>query len=77
MCVDNWEEVIAAAYTLYEILRILVERVGWRDETEKRIVMESITALEQVNIFGNLATIIECEHTYSRNQCTKCARRQS
>ncbi len=68
---------LVAGYTLYEVLRTLVERVGWPTEEEKRVVIESIAEAERVNLFGNMATIIECTHEdvpESTGKCTGCGR---
>ncbi len=66
-----------AAYSLYELLRTLVERVGWPTEEEKRAALESIAEAERMQIFGNLASSMACEHPQSelRNgQCLLCGR---
>lgn len=51
-----------AAYSLYDVLRTLVERVGWPTEVEKRVCLESINEAEQMGIFGNLAKMMACKH---------------
>lgn len=67
-----------AAYSVYDLLRTLVERVGWQSEEEKRAALASVDQLEQKQIFGNLATMIACEHptreTDSRGRCVDCGR---
>lgn len=35
---------LVSAYTPYDLLRTLVERVGWPQETEKRAALESTVA---------------------------------
>lgn len=73
-----------AAYTLYEILKILVERVGWPSEAEKMRVLESISEAERVSLFGNMQQIIVCKHTATRSVsvgsgwatvCSDCGKR--
>lgn len=66
-----------AAYTLYDVLRTLVERVGWPTEEEKRVVLDSIREAERMSILGNLATIMECAHDYgvqADGTCSDCGR---
>jgi len=62
-----------AAYNLYQILRTLVERVGWPTEEEKRVVLESINEAERMSIFGNLATSMECPHDAGEDNQGRCA----
>jgi hypothetical protein len=51
-----------AAYTPYDLLRTLCERVGWPQETDKTVALEAIREWESMNIFGNLAVLTECKH---------------
>lgn len=61
-----------AAYTIYELLTTLIQRVGWPTEQEKVAALESVEHYRSVSLFGNMATLIECPHdrvtsAYSRN----------
>lgn len=55
-----------AAYSPYDVLRTLIERVGWPSETEKRLCLESIALWESMAIFGNLAQMMTCKHELPR-----------
>lgn len=64
-----------AAYSLYELLRVMIERVGWRTEAEKLAALASVNEAEQMNIFGNLAIQTACKHIKRRgNLCLDCGR---
>lgn len=65
-----------AAYSLYDVLRTLVERVGWPTETEKRACLDSIAEAESMGIFGNLAQIMTCKHDRgsTNGKCRECDR---
>lgn len=67
------------AYTPYAVLRLLIQRVGWPDETEKRVALASIDAWERMGIFGNLAVDMACTHpdTDRGGRCTDCGRHRS
>jgi hypothetical protein len=41
--------------TLYDLLRAMVERTGWRSEAEALRYRELLRRLEEVNIFGYLS----------------------
>lgn len=63
-----------AAYSLYELLRTLVERVGWPDETQKRVALASVDRAESMQVFGNLASMMACDHPeVARSRSGKCA----
>lgn len=68
-----------AAYSLYELFRTLVERVGWPTEEEKRAALRSVNEAERMQIFGNLAGTMACDHPTDcrtpQGQCTLCGRR--
>lgn len=51
-----------AAYSLYDLLRTLVERVGWPTEAEKHVALASVDAAERMQILGNLASQMTCTH---------------
>lgn len=51
-----------AAYSPYELLRVLIERVGWPTEQEKHTAVASVAAMERMQIFGNLASMMQCPH---------------
>jgi predicted RNA-binding protein with PIN domain len=51
-----------AAYSLYDLLRTLIERVGWPTEDEKRVALASVDRAEQMQILGNLANQMTCSH---------------
>lgn len=51
-----------AGYSLYDLLRTLIERVGWPSEAEKRVALASVDRAEQAQVFGNLATMMACDH---------------
>jgi hypothetical protein len=70
-----------AGYSIYEVLRTLVERVGWPNEAERVVVLESIAEAERVSLFGNMATLIECQHVRTEQKswkdnvkCVDCGR---
>lgn len=68
-----------AAYTLYDLLRVLVERVGWQSEEEKRAALGSVDAAERMGIFGDLAQQMACDHPNEPGdrvggRCTLCGR---
>lgn len=51
-----------SAYSPYELLRTLIERVGWPDGTQKDAALRSVDAMENMQIFGNLASMMQCPH---------------
>jgi len=51
-----------AGYSLYDLLRTLVERVGWPTEVEKRVALTSIDRAESARLFGNIADQMACQH---------------
>lgn len=67
-----------AAYSLYDLLRALTEKVSWPTEEEKRAALASIQRAEDTNIFGNLATALACTHetgeTDREGRCVDCGR---
>lgn len=44
--------------TIYDLLRGIIGRVPWRDEGEQKRFTELLNHLEQVNVFGYMATKI-------------------
>ena len=63
-----------AAYSLYDLLRTMVERVSWPTEEEKRTALASIDAAEYAQVFGNLASMMVCSHSEeARTAGGKCA----
>lgn len=67
-----------AAYSPYDLLRTLIERVGWPVEEEKRVALESVNEWERMQIFGNLATMTACPHeeiSYATGACVDCGSR--
>jgi len=70
-----------AAYSLYELFRVLIERVGWRSEAERVAALESVNLAESMGIFGNLAQMMKCPHerkSYPARgvvNCLDCGRR--
>jgi hypothetical protein len=65
-----------AAFTPYDLYRLLVNRVGWPTESEKMAALESIDQWEQVQLFGNLASLMECAHeeVSKDGKCMDCGR---
>lgn len=65
-----------AAYSLYELLRVLINRVGWRTEGEQRAALESVDEAERMNLLGNLAKMIGCRHEMKdrSGKCLDCGR---
>lgn len=63
-----------AAYTPYDLLRTLVERVGWPDEAQKRVALASIGEWESMSVFGNLVRLAECKHesVHYNGRCEDC-----
>lgn len=51
-----------AAYSPYDLFRVLCERVGWPQEEEKRVALASIAEWERMQMFGNLASLTACPH---------------
>lgn len=50
------------AYTPYDLIRHLIEQVGWPVESEKQLAREAVAQWERMQIFGNLAQMIACTH---------------
>lgn len=68
-------EQVMAAYSLYELLRVLIDRVAWRTEAERNAAHESVNEAEQMNMFGNLAGAMACRHLNKRaGKCPDCGR---
>lgn len=69
----------AAAYGPYELLRALVDRVGWPTEAERAAAHASIAQMEQLRVFGTYAATMECEHPddaiADTGVCTECGRK--
>lgn len=66
-----------AAYSLYDLFRTLIERVGWPTEEEKRTALASVDAAERMQVFGNLASNMACDHPEQPNadgRCPDCGR---
>lgn len=68
-----------AAYSLYDLLRALIERSGWPTEDEKRAALASVDQAEANSIFGNLAANMACEHPedaldMATGKCDDCGR---
>jgi hypothetical protein len=68
----------ASGYSIYDLLRTLIERVGWPSEEEKRVALASVAELERTQVFGNLATSLACQHetgeTDTDGKCIDCGR---
>lgn len=71
-----------AGYSPYELLHEIIERVAWRSEGEKAIAHESVNEWQSVNLFGNYALLLSCQHEEVRNIgyppvsiCGLCGRR--
>jgi hypothetical protein len=67
-----------AAYSLYDLLRTLVERTGWPNEADKHAALASVDSAESMQIFGNLASMMACEHPpealTAGGRCDDCGR---
>lgn len=67
-----------AAYSLYDLLRTLAERVSWPTEEEKRRALASVDAAEGMRIFGDLANAMVCSHPgearTAGGRCDDCGR---
>lgn len=67
-----------AAYSLYDLFRALIERVGWPTEEEKRLALASVDAAEQGSVLGNLAVMMACDHPEesiaSTGKCAECGK---
>lgn len=67
-----------AAYSLYDLFRTLIERVGWPTEEEKRAALASVDQAERMQVFGNLASAMVCDHptgeTDREGRCVDCGR---
>ena len=68
-----------AAYNPYQLLRVLIERVGWPNTNEKGLALDSVAEMERMNLFGELAHIMQCEHpdTDQYGRCADCGSQQS
>jgi len=51
-----------AAYSLYDVLRTLVERTSWPSEEEKRLAIASVDQAERARVFGDMAAMLACPH---------------
>lgn len=66
-----------AAYSPYELFRVLIERVGWPTEEDKKAATASVAEMESMAIFGNLARMMECPHdadAMRNGKCTDCGK---
>lgn len=64
-----------AAYSLYELLRVLIQRVSWRTEAEMKAALESVDEAERMNVLGNLIPLFACKHPNKRaGRCPDCGR---
>lgn len=65
-----------AAYSLYDLLRTLIERVGWPTEEERRTAVESVNEAERLAVLGNVAQSMACDHPTIRvdGRCDDCGR---
>lgn len=64
-----------AAFTIYDVLRHLVEKSSWSTEQDRTAAMESIREAEQMSVLGNAARLIECPHAVlSGGVCDDCGR---
>jgi hypothetical protein len=72
-----------AGYSIYELLEILVMRVGWSSQAEQAKAFDSVRKFREVNLFGNMAQIVACDHTSTeevwvnravRFRCLDCGR---
>jgi len=67
-----------AAYSLYELFRTLIDRVGWPTEEQKRAALASVDSAERMGILGNLAVDMTCTHPDDERtaggKCALCGR---
>jgi hypothetical protein len=71
-----------AGYTIYDLLTHLVNQAAWKSEGERAVALASIEEYRQVNLFGQMATVIECDHPprewiprgIGRVECNRCHR---
>jgi hypothetical protein len=65
-----------AAFTLYDVLRHLVQGAAFPNEEDKRAALDSITEAESLGVLGNTARSIGCPHTELLNtgNCAECGR---
>lgn len=63
-----------SAYTLYDLLRALIERVGWPTEAEKRAAVDSVNEAEAMGVLGTMAKQLACPHESVRRDgiCEDC-----
>lgn len=68
-----------AAYSPYQLLRVLIERVAWQSEQERELAIESVNEMERMGMFGNLASIMQCAHgdTDQYGRCVDCGSLQT
>jgi hypothetical protein len=67
-----------SGYSVYDLFRTLIERVGWPTEDEKRVALASVAELERTQVFGNLASSLACQHETgemdTNGKCVDCQR---
>lgn len=67
-----------SGYSVYDLFRTLIERVGWPTEEEKRVALASVADLERTQVFGNLASALACTHetgdTDTDGKCIDCGK---
>lgn len=65
------------AYSIYEVLKELVNKVPWHSEENKQAAIDSIIEVEQLNVFGSTVVAIQCMHTEigDDGRCNECGRR--
>lgn len=67
-----------AAYNPYELLRAIIDRVGWPTEAEKTAAHASVSQMEQLRVFGTYASTMTCDHPEEdvtpRGICQACGK---
>lgn len=64
-----------AAYTIYDVLRHLVEKATWPSEEDRRAATESITEAERLAVLGTVAGRLSCQHELlDAGICIDCGR---
>lgn len=49
-------------YTIYELLRFIVERTGWQTEQMKNDLLATVNEAEKTNAVGVIGVMMACSH---------------
>lgn len=57
---------MAVKYTVYEMLREMINRTGWQTEEMKNDMLNTLSEAENMNALGIISTILACSHPADR-----------